>query len=414
MAPVQMTRIKRLFPDNGIKDLPGILQQQLMTHSGCLPPAGSKIAVAVGSRGIRNLEVIVRGVVDWVKHQSCIPFIVPAMGSHGGATAEGQQAILAGYGITEERMGAPICSSMEVVELPHGSLPHKIFFDKMASQAEGTILINRIKPHTDFHGPLESGLMKMSVIGLGKQRQAIEMHSLGAKGLREGIFQVARQSQQVNNIFLGIAIVENARDETHTVRAIPKDRLENEEPALLELARSQMPDFPLEDFDILIIDEIGKDISGVGLDTNIIGRLKIWGEPEPATPRIRIIVILDLSRETYGNATGMGLADIMTRRLFEKIDFKPTYHNMITSGFLERAKIPLIAETDRQALEIAARGCDPLKLDQAKIIRIKNTLRLDELHVSSPVLHEIQSRQDIEILESLDPLYDSSGMLCPF
>ncbi len=413
MAELQMTRVRRLFPSNGLKDIAGEVRRELASMAE-LPKPGSRIALAVGSRGIQNLQTMVREVVAWVKNQSCSPFIVPAMGSHGGATAEGQREILAGYGITEENIGAPVLSSMEVVELPQGDLPYKIFYDKLAAAADATILINRIKPHTDFHGSQESGLLKMSVIGLGKQHQALQMHRLGAKGLREGIFQVAHQSLRVNNVLFGIAIVENAQDEICRIQAIPKNKIYEQEPALLELARSGMPNFPLEEFDILIIDEIGKDISGVGLDTNVIGRLKIPGEPEPPSPRIRIIIIRDLSAGTHGNATGMGLADIMTRNLFDKIDFKPTYHNMVTSGFLERAKIPLIAETDEQAIQIALRGCDPLTLDQAKIIRIKNTLRLDELQVSPPVLREIQARPDIEILGPIEPVFDNHGTLGQF
>jgi hypothetical protein len=413
MPELKMTRVKRLFPSDSLMDIAGEVHRQLASMTG-IAKSGSRIALAVGSRGIRELQTVVREVVAWVKNQACSPFIVPAMGSHGGATAEGQREILAGYGITEENVGAPVVSSMEVVELPQGDFPYKIFYDKQASAANATILINRIKPHTDFHGPHESGLLKMIVIGLGKQHQALQMHRLGAKGLREGIFQVARQSLRVNNVLFGIAIVENARDEICRIQAIPKDLLFEKEPALLELARRGMPNFPLEEFDILMIDEIGKDISGVGLDTNIIGRLKIPGEPEPLSPRIRIIIIRDLSAGTHGNATGMGLADIVTRNLFNKIDFKPTYHNMVTSGFLERAKIPLIAETDRQAIDIALRGCDPLTLEQAKIIRIKNTLHLEELQVSAPVLRKIQARSDIEILDSGEPLFDKDGALCDF
>lgn len=413
MSELKMTRVKRLFPSNGLKDVAGEVRRQLASMAGLAKP-GSRIALAVGSRGIQNLQIVVREVVAWVKDQSCSSFIVPAMGSHGGATAEGQREILTGYGITEENVGAPVHSSMEVVELPQGELPYKIFYDKHAAAADATILINRIKPHTDFHGSHESGLLKMSVIGLGKQHQAMQMHRLGAKGLREGIFLVARQSLRVNNVLFGIAIVENARDEICRIQAIPKNKIYEQEPALLELARAGMPDFPLEEFDLLIIDEIGKDISGVGLDTNVIGRLKIPGEPEPLSPRIRIIIIRDLSAGTHGNATGMGLADIMTRNLYDKIDFKPTYLNMVTSGFLERAKIPLIAETDRRAIEIALRGCDPLQLEQAKIIRIQNTLHLDELQVSAPVLREIQARHDIEVLGSVEPVFDANGTLSHF
>ena len=413
MFSFPMNRIRRQFATPTLQNIAETLRVELAPMSARIPRS-SRIAIAVGSRGIKDLQSVVKTVVEWVKAQGGDPFLIPAMGTHGGATAAGQKEILEGYGLTESQVGVPIRSSMEVVELPQGNLPHKVYYDRMASEADGTILINRVKPHTDFHGRYESGLVKMTVIGLGKQHQASQMHSLWVRGLREVIPQVAAQSLRVNNILFGVAIVENPRDETALLKVIPRESILEQEPPLLEMARSLMPSFPVEEFDVLFLDEIGKDISGVGMDPNLIGRLKITGEPEPESPRIKIIIIRGLTKATHGNATGMGLADIMTRSLYNQIDFKPTYHNMVTSGFLERAKLPLIAETDHQALEIALRGAGFVEPEKARIIRIKNTLHLDELQVSLPVLEEIRGRSDIQILGPIDSPFDETGTLKAF
>jgi hypothetical protein len=302
---------------------------------------------------------------------------------------------------------------MEVVELPKGSLPFPLYYDKHAAQAAATIVINRVKPHTSFHGHYESGLMKMIVVGLGKHKQAIEVHRLGTAGLREVMPQAARQSLLYNNVILGLAVVENECDETLLVRVLRSAEVPVQEPALLQLARSHMPALPLQDLDILIIDEIGKNVSGLGLDPNIVGRLKIRGEPEPASPRINVIIVRDLTPETHGNACGIGLADIATRRLFARIDLHATYENMLTTGFLERGKLPIIADSDRQALEFASRAAAMPPLLQARIIRIRNTLRLDDLLVSPRVVRQLTDRQDIEVLAT-NPMLDGSGVLPPF
>ena len=324
------------------------------------------------------------------------------MGSHGGAIAEGQQRILEGYGITPEYVGTEIRSSMAVVELPRGDLAIPVFYDRQAHEADGTIIINRIKPHTSFHGRYESGLMKMMAIGLGKQAQALAIHRLGPAGLRDIMPAVARQVLQHGNVILGLAIIENAYDEILKVQAVLADRIPDEEPLLLDLARANMPLLPVSDLDILIVDEMGKDISGLGMDTNVIGRLRIRGQPEPERPNIGIIIVRDLSAGSHGNAVGVGLADIITRRLFEKIDFKATYENALTSTFTERAKVPIIAETDQLAIDFACRALGTSSENNLRLIRIQNTLRLDQLDVSPAVLDEIKDRPDIEILTPLN------------
>lgn len=406
--------VRQQFAGRRLDDVPGTMRRELVAAGSRIAP-GMRIAIAVGSRGIARVDVMVRELVAWVKSQGGEPFIVPAMGSHGGATAEGQRQVLAGYGITQAGVGAPILSSMQTVSLPQGDVEVPVYFDEAAHGADGTILLNRIKPHTSFHGRYESGLMKMLAIGLGKHAQALAVHNLGVRGLRDVMPQVARQVLRTANILLGVAVVENAYDETMAIMAIPAERIADEEPALLEIARAQMPQLPMADIDLLIVEEIGKNISGLGMDTNVIGRLKIPGQPEPESPRIRVIYARDLTPETHGNAVGMGLADIVTRTLFSKIDFKATYENAATSTFLERAKVPMIADTDRQALDWALRACGSPEPATLRIVRIRNTLRLDLLQVSPAVLRDIESRGEIQVLSPpADLLPEGSARLFAF
>jgi hypothetical protein len=336
--------------------------------------AGARIAIAVGSRGIANLPVIVGEVEAWVREHEAEPFIVPAMGSHGGATADGQRKILEGFGI------AGVVSSMDVVQLGPDA-----FIDRCAFESDGVILINRIKPHTSFHGQYESGLMKMLAVGLSKHAGAAAIHRQGVAGLRDRIPVVAQQVLATGKILFGVAIVENAYDETLTARAIAASRIPGDEPALLELARANMPYLPVEGIDLLIVDEFGKEISGTGMDTNVIGRLRIAGEPEPERPRIQKIFVRDLRGDS---AYGIGLADVTTRRVVEKADWKVTEVNAQTSGFPERVKLPAVVETDAEVLSNAG----------PRVVRIKNTLHLETLIVSEAARKEIEGRDTIEVL----------------
>ncbi len=405
-------RVRRTFPRPCLPDPQASLRAQLDRHSILLKP-GAEIAIAVGSRGISNLRELVTATVSWVTSQGGRPFIVPAMGSHGGAAAEGQAQILADYGIREESVGAPIRSSMEVVELEQSSCEVPVYQDRHAYESDSVIVINRIKPHTDFHGKHESGLMKMIAIGLGKRHQAIEIHRHGVRGLREIVPDVARRVLEQSRIILGIGIIENAYEEIADVRAIPAPEIPSQDSEMLERARTLMPGLPVEGLDLLIVDKMGKDISGVGLDPNVIGRLGIRGEADPERPRINMIIARDLTPASHGNALGIGLADIVTRRLYEKIDFGPMYENLYTSSFLERGKIPIIAESDEQAVSFALRACAGLDPSRLRAIRIQSTLRLDVLHVSMPVLQELQGRPDIEVLGPVG-WFAGGGELAPF
>src|SRR5688572_19155421 len=278
----------RIAPDK----IDSITREEL-ERSGVRIARGASIAIACGSRGIANVDRIAKCVVEWVRAAGGKPFIIPAMGSHGGATAEGQAAVLETYGINEQTMGCPIRSSMEVVELRRNAL----FMDRQAWESDGVILINRIKPHTDFRGQFESGLVKMAVIGLGKEKQALAMHAWGIIGLRDLVPQMARRMVDTGKILLGVGIVENAYDETAMIEAIAAKKFFTREPELLEIAKQNMPRLPVKYLDVLIIDQLGKNISGSGIDTNIIGRIRIDGQPEPSSPRIKSIVVSDLTPE---------------------------------------------------------------------------------------------------------------------
>jgi hypothetical protein len=336
------------------------------------------------------------------------------MGSHGGATAEGQSGLLEEYGITEKTIGVPVRSTMEVVYLDQGASGCPVYMDKLAYESDGIILINRIKPHTDFHAKYESGLVKMAVIGLGKEKQASAVHGFGVFGLTTLIPELAKIIFSTGKILGGIALVEDAHDETMLVKALKTGEILEEEPGLLETARQNMPSLPVNDLEVLIIDQIGKDISGVGIDPNIIGRIRIMGQAEPLVPSIKSIVLLELTPNSLGNAIGIGLSDVITKRLFDRIDYHSTYKNAITSGFLERAKVPVVAQNDREAYEIALRSCGFIEKGKERIIRITNTLHLDEFYVSKAILDDIKESPGLEILKKDVAMFTTANNFCHF
>lgn len=407
-----LQRLRVAFPAERIADVPAAVCAEIDRVARF--PRGARLAVAVGSRGIAQLAAIVHATVATLQARGAEVFIVPAMGSHGGATAEGQRAVLAGYGVTEAAMGCPILAAMDVIALPAPGLAHPLYLDRHAAAADGIVLINRVKPHTDFRGRHESGLAKMSVIGLGKEAAALALHRFGVHGLRDLIPIAAARMLASGRILCGLALVENAYDEIALVEAIPGERIFEREPALLEIARRQMPRLPLAELDVLIVDRLGKDISGTGLDTNIIGRIRIAGEPEPATPRIKAIVVTDLTAGSHGNAVGTGLADVVTARLAAKIDARATYVNTVTSGFLERGKLPLVAPTDADALALALRASGCLDPAAARVMRIRDTLHLGTLYASPAAVAALQGRPDITVLGPPDPACDGAGHLPSF
>jgi hypothetical protein len=373
---------------------------------------GMRVAITAGSRGIANIAQIIRASVVFLRRHGAEPFIIPAMGSHGGATAEGQVEVLESFGITEAYCQAPIMSSMEVVQLGETERGVPVYMDKYASEADAVMIVARVKVHTDFKSPIgiESGIMKMAAIGMGKHKQALAMHSFGVVGIRDYMPEVSRVILEKANVLCGLGIVENAFDETAIIEAVPVEQIEERERELLKIAASFMPKLPVEELDILHVDQIGKNFSGTGMDTNIIGRMRILGVEEPATPRIKYIIASDLSEECHGNALGIGLADLTTRRLFEKIDYQKTNENVITSTFLMRAMIPIVMDSDRDAIAAALRCNWGVKAEEARMIRIANTLCLQHLYVSESLLPEIRRLPHLEVEEEPEEMkFDENG-----
>ncbi|MDQ3001104.1 MAG: DUF2088 domain-containing protein [Fibrobacterota bacterium] len=344
-----------------------------------------RIGIGVGSRGITDLAPMVQRIVERAKAAGSAPFIVPAMGSHGGATSEGQLEVLESLGITEASMGCPLEATMDTVVLgaTAGGLP--AHFDAIAAKADGVILVNRIKMHTSFHGPLESGLHKMLAIGMGKEKAATQLHSRGPDGLRDDMPQVARVLLGKVPFLAGFGVVEDGTHRPVALKGLAAAELETGEQELLKLAKSLAPGLPFSEIDVLVVDLVGKDISGTGMDTNVIGRLRIPGKPEPDSPRVKAIVVCDLTATTHGNALGMGLADFATRALVDKVDFRLTAKNVLASGFIERGRVPLVladgAEALRAAIDHVFRD-HPAGKPDARVVRIRSTLDLQEFWVS--------------------------------
>ena len=407
-------KVEQSFCGEQINNIEADLFQQL-EQSGVSIPPGASIAIAAGSRGIANIPLIVKTVVAWVKSRGGVPFIIPAMGSHGNGIAAEQKKILEGLGITEEYVGAPIRSSMEVVELPQGQLPNRVYMDRYAYQAYGTIVINRIKVHGDFSGETESGLLKMCAIGLGKHRQALAIHQFDISMLRQLIVGTARQILRYGNLLLGIGVIENAYHETMELRVLRPEQFEDEEKRMLRRYKEIMPSFPVDTFDILIVDEIGKDISGAGMETKIVGRLRS-GAAEPEKPQIRYIVTTDLTKPSHGNACGVGIADFITKKLFDQIDLDATNENIVTCRCIEQGRIPIIARDDRQAIGFAIRALGKLPPEGPRIIRIKNTLRMETLYVTENLLDAIRGKPEVSSIGvRAVPIFQKDGQdMIPF
>lgn len=403
----RMVKVKQRFHGPVVEDIDATVAKQF-TEIGMRDKVkpGMRIAITAGSRGIANIAEIVRATVNEFKKLGASPFIVPTMGSHGGATAEGQVEVLESLGITESFCGAPIVSSMEVVQVGETQDGMPVHIDRNAWEADGILLMGRIKVHTDFKSPIgiESGLMKMAAIGLGKHKQALLIHSYGVHGIRDIMPKVAEVMFEKANILCGVGIIENAYEQTAKIEAVPTDEIRVRERQLLEESAALMPKLPVEDIDLLIVDEIGKNYSGTGMDTNIIGRIRILGVEEPKSPRIKYILARDVSEESHGNALGIGLADLTTKRLFDKVDFKKMNENVITSTFLSRAAIPMVLDSDREAISAALRSNWGISPEHARIVWIPNTLHLEYLYVSESILAEIAGLDSVEVVGELEPM----------
>lgn len=402
----RMARVTRRFDDTAVLDVRDAVRREIqnLARSGMIRISpGAKIAIAVGSRGIASIVTIISATVDELREMGADPFIVPAMGSHGGATGQGQKAVLAGYGITEETVGAPIHSSMDVVKVGTTRIGIPVYIDRIAYESDGIVPINRVKKHTDFRGKIESGLMKILSVGLGKEKGASAIHSAGPPILSDVIREAGEMIIDETPVLFGIAILENAYRRVAMVKAIPAQQIRYEEEKLLEASWQLSPMVPV-DADVLIIDEMGKDISGGGMDSNVIGRIRIRRMPEPDKPDIFRVVVLDLTDRSEGNAAGLGIADFTTKRLVDKIDFNAFYTNEIASAMTERGKIPMALATDLDAVKAALLCCWMVPPESARIVRIKNTMVLDEFYVSEPLLDEVSQLPGIVSVGPLDEL----------
>jgi hypothetical protein len=409
----KVVKIRQKFPRPRVEDVEASLREQLGRGeiSSTIKP-GMSVALTAGSRGIAEIHEILRSLVEILKEMGAEPFIVPAMGSHGGATAEGQVEILDSLGVTEEFCGAPIRSSMDVVEIGETERGVPVYMDRIASEADGVVLVNRIKAHTDFRSSIESGLMKMASIGLGKHEQALALHGYGVEGIRDFMVEVADEVIESGHILFGVATVENAYDEPAIVEAIPATNIHEREAELLAEYMDMMPALPVSDIDVLYVDALGKNYSGTGMDTNVIGRFRILGVEEPESPAVKYVVVGDVSEESHGNALGVGLADLTTQRLADRVERKAMNANVITSTFVERAKVPMVLASDEEALRTAIRCNWGVPPEETRLVRIPNTLHLEYLYVSENMVDEALAHAETEVVGDPETLrFDQEGYL---
>jgi len=406
---LRMYLVRQRWDQPDIADVSSAVREAL-ARTGALERIrpGDEIAITAGSRGIAAMPVVLRVVVASVRERGGRPFLFPAMGSHGGGTAQGQKELLAALGIDERTMGAPIRASMEVVQLGQTATGLPVYLDAIASRAVGIIMVNRIKKHTNFDGPIESGLCKMAAIGMGKHAEAVAVHSErspdvcdrhGNAAMGENILAVARVVLARARVLAGLALVENAWGGVAELVGLRPDEIIRREPALLRRAKKLSAKIPFHQLDIALIERMGKDISGCGMDCYVIGRKRIIGEPEwPEAPCISSLVVLDLTDASHGNAVGVGLADFTTRRLVGKIDWPAVQANILTSGNMERAKLPLAFESDRDAIEAAAFRERLKPLTALRVACMRDTLHLRHLLVSEPLAVIARARDDLEII----------------
>jgi len=421
MSLPNMARVKQHFDAPVLTDLPESIHSELdRIKASSIIKSGDTVAITAGSRGVANITTAVKATVDYLKNLGAKPFVVPAMGSHGGATAEGQTSVLKHYGITESTVGAPVKATMEVVQL--GSIENAdaddlpVFMDRYAAEADHVVPLNRIKAHTDFNGSIESGVLKMMVIGLGKQQGANYYHrAFFQYGFEHVITAVGGFILDTGKIAFGIGLLENAHEDTAKAVAMPAESMLRTERELLVEAKSMMGRLPFDELDLLIVDWSGKNISGTGMDTNVIGRMMQNFEPEPLKPAILRIFVRDLTEESDGNATGIGLADFTTTRLVNQIDRHSTYMNGITALGPQKSKIPFYYDTDKEAIEVALETIGLTKPENARVIRIESTLRLTDLDLSEVLLQDVDLHSNLEVIGDTLPLqFDSSDNLLPF
>lgn len=406
-----MVKVRQDFDRTRLENVAAEVRKSLERREilGNLRP-GMTVAVAVGSRGISNHALIVRETVRFLRDHGARPFIVSSMGSHGGATAEGQRAILEGYGIREEYCGCPIKAGTDCALIGYTGDGSPVYIDRYAAEADGIVLVNRIKPHTAFRGPYESGLMKMMAIGLGKQKGAETCHAAGFENMAENIPRFAAAVLKNCNILAGIAILENAYDETREVIALAADEIPAQEPELLERAKRYMPRILVDYVDLLVVGQIGKNFSGDGMDPNIAGTFAT--KCASGGLNTKRVAVLDISDESHGNGVGFGMADVSTRRAYEKFDFEMSYPNALTCLVSQVVKVPMIFDSDQLCLKAGIKLCAGIEHRNARVVYIHNTLKLGEIYISANLVPQAEAVEGITVAGEERPMkFDGNGNL---
>ena len=409
----KMMLVEQNFPNEELtaEQVPGALERQLLEERfSSLVKPGMKIAITAGSRGISNYVLVLRCLVDFVRSRGAEPFIVAAMGSHGGATDDGQMEVLRGFGVTEESCGCPVISSMETVYVGDTDDGRPVYMDSHAAAADGIIVCNRVKPHTAFRGTYESGLMKMMAIGLGKQWGAEQCHSEGFRKMAENVPRFGKVILENSPVLFGVALLENAYDKTRKIVVMSREEIVTDEPALLREAFENMPRILVPSCDVLVIGEVGKNYSGAGMDPNITGR---WPTPYGGGGiDAHRVAVLDVSPESHGNTHGIGLANATTKKLFDKIDYEAMYINGYTSISVLGGKIPWVLANDKEAIQMCVGTCEQGDPDNRRIVIIPNTLHLSRIYLSEAYREEIKSIPGIKVIgEPEDMEFDSDGNL---
>jgi hypothetical protein len=407
--------VRQTAPQPTVADVAGEVRRQWLTSKTAkrITP-GMRVAVGCGSRGIKNYLAIAKATVDALKELGADPFVVAAMGSHGGATSAGQRELLASYDIDEAHLGVRVVTDMDAVSIGTNSWGQPVWWDRNALAADGVVTVSRVKPHTDFRGRFESGILKMLVIGLGKRHGADQVHSFGTRGLRDMLPESGKVILEKTPFLGGLAILENANEETAKVEVVDRDDLYDREPPLLEEARRLMGRIPFPALDVLIVGECGKNYSGAGMDPNVVGRMLIEASPEAETnePRVTRMGVLDVSPESHGNATGIGIADLTTNRALSAIDPGPFRMNNLTARFLWRSKLPLGFDTDREVIANCVETCWQPEGEKLKFCVVPNTLEVAELWVSGPLAAEARANPHLELVGGPQPLpFDAAGNL---
>jgi hypothetical protein len=408
VAPLRQTA-----PQPVVADVAAETRRQWSTSRFAGPlRRGDHVAVAVGSRGVANLAAIVRATLDFLRDQGARPFVVAAMGSHGGATADGQRQLLAEYGVSEQALGVPVRTDMETERIGVNGWGEPVYWDRNALAADHVVTISRVKPHTDFRSRYESGVVKMLVIGLGKRDGAAQHHRWGVRGLRDMMPETARVILEKTPFRAGLAVLENAHEQTARLQVVDRDELMDVEPRLLEEARGLMGRLPFAQLDLLVIGEIGKNYSGAGIDPNVVGRLLMETQPEAWSPCITRICALDLSPESHGNGVGVGIADLTTDRLLASLDPVPLRINTLTACFLCRSKLPIALPTDRECIRVGVETCWQPNPERLRMAVIPNTLELSELLASPALVEEARALPHLKIEGEARLLpFDAAGNL---